>query len=305
MHHASHVTSTRQFARSPAAAIRAVAAAVALSAWGAAWAQAEPTKVSSPAEPTQEELAASLSGLGALPPQRTLAKPDLANDVDLRSLADAPSLAPLPEPADAAAVSQAPEEAPAAGATPRWSLQTWQRVGGSLRSMWSRVQTRLQAFGPTALITASGSGNGEPTRSLLLGTQLHTPDSSLRASAGLVRSETGNWWQTHTDRYGGLGSSYSRLSASGVLSSASSLLPCDPAANTALPYLGASFSSRLTGDQRSASSWRLNADLGVVSIQNARNTPLGQTASSERSFDEVVRDLRIRPNVKVSVGYSF
>ena len=54
-----------------------------------------------------------------------------------------------------------------------------------------------------------------------------------------------------------------------------------------------------------SSPWRFNADLGLISVNQNNVNRISRTLMGEQGFDELVRDLRFRPLVKVSVGYSF
>lgn len=228
-----------------------------------------------------------------------------------------PAEARAPGPALASVPPDTPDTQSAAAAS-TLSLRSarpspWQRLSGSLQGLWSRVQGHLP-WGPEdspmaaadaprgtrdALLAELGSRRTPRSAPLMLYSQ-EAADGGVRANAGVVRSESGNWWLTHQDRYGGLHASYNRLNASGVLSSTSCLIMADTMPTRA--YLGASFSSLLT-PQRSSNNWRLSADLGVMSMANlARLSP---QPGSERSLDDALRDMRLRPNVKLSVGYSF
>ncbi len=188
------------------------------------------------------------------------------------------------------------------------SASPLQRLSTSLRGLWASVQSRVRlsvyqpAGSPVALLSAE---LGHDTVMRLRGLQMlpdYSAEGGFRATAGLIRTETNNWWTTHTERYGSMSTSYQRLNASGVLSS-TNLVNSDPNARNVHPYVGAGYSTPL-GFKGSPTLWRFNADLGLLSIDNdnlGRLTP----AQQDRGMDDVLRELRIRPNVKVSVGYAF
>lgn len=122
-------------------------------------------------------------------------------------------------------------------------------------------------------------------------------EGGFRATAGLLRGDTGQSWWTSDGTGGGLNLSLQRLDNLGLMNGNGS------SDQQTTPYLGAGYSNSLTlNGMRSA--WRFNADLGFVNI-NANNNHLGQVFQGERSLDELVREMRLRPVVKVSVGYSF
>ncbi|TAK98509.1 MAG: hypothetical protein EPO09_02340 [Aquabacterium sp.] len=138
-------------------------------------------------------------------------------------------------------------------------------------------------------------GNGLKIRSMHILSDYYL-EGGFRATAGLLRGDTGQSWWTSDGTGGGLNLSLQRLDSLGLMSG-----------NTAqdqqtTPYLGAGYSNSLTlNGMRSA--WRFNADLGFVNI-NANNH-LGQVFQGDRTLDDLVREMRLRPVVKVSVGYSF
>lgn len=121
-------------------------------------------------------------------------------------------------------------------------------------------------------------------------------EGGFRATAGLLRGDTGQSWWTSDGTGGGLNLSLQRLDNLGLMNGNSS------SDQQTTPYLGAGYSNSLTlNGMRSA--WRFNADLGFVNI-NANNH-LGQVFQGDRTLDDLVREMRLRPVVKVSVGYSF
>jgi hypothetical protein len=112
-------------------------------------------------------------------------------------------------------------------------------------------------------------------------------EGGFRATAGVLRGDTGQAWWSSGDTGGGLNLSLQRLDTL-------ALLQTGPRENQqTMPYLGAGFTSSF-GQWGMSNAWRFNADLGLVSV-----------GTSDKSLDDLVRDLRIRPLLKVSVGYSF
>lgn len=203
--------------------------------------------------------------------------------------------AELPTSEAATPADVAPLAAPATAEPP----SPWGRLGHSLRTFWTRVQERMpwhDATSNDAALVARQRG--------LLAPLDNADEGGFRAVAGLSRPESSNWWITHGERYSGLSASYQRLSAAGVLS-AGPALATDPNSTTR-PYLGAGYSSRLaTAPSGNDTPWRFQADVGLLSLQDG--TPARNSASSAPNgdLDGLMRDMRLRPNVKVSVGYSF
>jgi hypothetical protein len=188
--------------------------------------------------------------------------------------------------------------------------QTLQRLTTSLRGLWARVQPRVNvALDPPVSPQAAGlalNRSISPTasvRSLQLFSNCGAEGGGFRASAGLLRADAGSWWVPSTDPISAPNLGVQRLLASGVLPS-TNLLPADPATRGTRPYLGAGYSSGFSSNG-APSLWRFNADLGLMSLNNSSTGQFSQLLSGDRSVDDVVRELRFRPNIKVSVGYSF
>jgi hypothetical protein len=74
--------------------------------------------------------------------------------------------------------------------------------------------------------------------------------------------------------------------------------------NRTLPYVGAGYAASL-GPVGSASMWRFNADLGIISVNSNNIGRISRALQGDASLDEFVRDLRLRPVIKVSVRYAF
>jgi hypothetical protein len=204
----------------------------------------------------------------------------------------------------------------AADNTPSSPAFTWRQpgealnhIGTSLRGLWAQVQSRVHIVvdQPSApqLADLEPELLDKPLRLRMAPKALSGDgeEGGFRALAGLVRGESSNWWLSHGEGDTGLNPSFQRLNASGLLSG-SGLRPTDPTFLGTRPYLGAAFSTRLAY-RGSPSLWRFNADLGLMSLNDSKNGPLGQVFSGERGLDELFHELRFRPNVKVSVGYSF
>lgn len=121
-------------------------------------------------------------------------------------------------------------------------------------------------------------------------------EGGFRATAGLLRGDTGQSWWTSDGQGGGLNLSLQRLDSLNLINGGASQ------DQQTTPYLGAGYSNSLTLNGM-PSAWRFNADLGFVNINT--NNHLGQAFQGDHSLDELVREMRLRPVVKVSVGYSF
>lgn len=74
--------------------------------------------------------------------------------------------------------------------------------------------------------------------------------------------------------------------------------------NRTLPYVGAGYAASL-GAPGSDNMWRFNADLGLVSVNSGNISRISRTLQGDSGLDDMVRDLRLRPVVKVSVRYAF
>lgn len=74
--------------------------------------------------------------------------------------------------------------------------------------------------------------------------------------------------------------------------------------NRTLPYVGAGYAASL-GTSGSESMWRFNADLGIISVNSNNIGRITRALQGEAGLDEIVRDLRLRPVIKVSVRYAF
>jgi hypothetical protein len=123
-------------------------------------------------------------------------------------------------------------------------------------------------------------------------------DGGFRATAGLLRGETGQAWWSSEGQGGGLNLSLQRLDTLGAA------IGHGAAEQQTTPYVGAGYSNTL-GAQGTPNTWRFNADLGLVSVNANTMNRINQILLGDRGVEDLVRDLRLRPVVKVSVGYSF
>lgn len=125
-------------------------------------------------------------------------------------------------------------------------------------------------------------------------------DGGFRATAGIVRGETGQAWWSTGERGGGLNLSLQRVDTLSLGSTPGS----DASSQQTTPYVGAGYSTRL--DTRGAvSAWRFNADLGIITINSSNINRISQVIMGDKPLDTIARDLRLRPVIKVSVGYAF
>lgn len=127
-------------------------------------------------------------------------------------------------------------------------------------------------------------------------------DGGFRATAGLLRGDTGQAWWGSGGNGGGLNLSMQRLDSLGLMSNLAT--PGSTQDAQTMPYVGAGYSNSLTVNG-TPSAWRFNADLGVISTNASNLNRLNQVLQGDRSLDGLVRDMGLRPVVKVSVGYSF
>ncbi|RZI84967.1 MAG: hypothetical protein EOP38_06775 [Rubrivivax sp.] len=123
----------------------------------------------------------------------------------------------------------------------------------------------------------------------------------FRATVGLVRgSVTQASWADGTEG-NGLNLSLQRLD---VLTLGDAKNQSFEGENRTLPYVGAGYAASL-GPVGSANTWRFNADLGIISVNSNNIGRISRALQGEAGLDEIVRDLRLRPVIKVSVRYAF
>jgi hypothetical protein len=123
----------------------------------------------------------------------------------------------------------------------------------------------------------------------------------FRATAGLVRGLSNMpWWPSEQQGATGLNLSMQRLD---VLSPPG-YEGASEDHNRTSPYLGAGYSTRLSG-LRSDSAWRFNADLGLITINSNNIDRISRALQGDAGVETIIRELRLRPVVKVSVNYAF
>lgn len=125
-------------------------------------------------------------------------------------------------------------------------------------------------------------------------------DGGFRYTAGLLRGELGQAWWSSGDNGGGLNVSLQRLDSLALAGTGGR----SGTEGQTMPYLGAGFTSSI-GVWGLSSAWRFNADLGLVGIGSSSLDNMSRALQGDKSLDDLVRDLRLRPLIKVSVGYSF
>jgi len=126
----------------------------------------------------------------------------------------------------------------------------------------------------------------------------------FRATVGLVRGSVTQaaWSDGNDDTIGsGLNLSLQRIDNLGLNDLRNQSIEGE---NRTLPYVGAGYAASL-GSPGSDSMWRFNADLGIISVNSNNIGRLSRALQGEAGLDEVVRDLRLRPVLKVSVRYAF
>lgn len=128
----------------------------------------------------------------------------------------------------------------------------------------------------------------------------HYVEGGFRATVGLVSGEAGQAWWSSGDHGGGMNLSLQQLDTLGspLGLRRRNLLP------QAQAYVGAGYSTR-TESIGQASTWRFNADFGLLNTDPDSTDRFTGLLLGDRSVSDLVRGLRMRPVVKVSVGYAF
>lgn len=128
----------------------------------------------------------------------------------------------------------------------------------------------------------------------------HYVEGGFRATVGLVSGEAGQAWWSSGDNGGGLNLSLQQLDTLGS--------PLGLSRRNVLPqaqaYVGAGYSTRAESIGQ-ATTWRFNADFGLLNTDPDGTDRFTGVLQGDRSFSDMVRGLRMRPVVKVSVGYAF
>lgn len=123
-------------------------------------------------------------------------------------------------------------------------------------------------------------------------------EGGFRATVGLVSGEAGQAWWSSGDQGGGVNISLQQLDNLGT----PGIRLRDNSLPQANPYIGAGYSTRINRPH-AIDSWRFNADFGLINTTSSGR--LADALQGDRPLDDVVRGLRFRPVVKVSVGYAF
>lgn len=128
----------------------------------------------------------------------------------------------------------------------------------------------------------------------------HYVEGGFRATVGLVSGEAGQAWWSSGEHGGGLNLSLQQLDTLGS--------PLGLSRRNVLPqaqaYVGAGYSTR-TESIGQATTWRFNADFGLLNTDPDSTDRVTGLLQGDRSVGDIVRGLRMRPVVKVSVGYAF
>lgn len=173
------------------------------------------------------------------------------------------------------------------GPWPRWEG----RVGAVIDRPMNPVRDNF--------VLAQPAQHGLRMRSLHLLSDYYM-EGGFRATLGLVSGETGQAWWSSGDTGGGLNLSLQQLDNLATPLNR----PRGSGLNQPNPYLGAGYSSR-TASAGQAGSWRFNADLGLVNVNGGNAERLGDVLQGQRPLGDLVTNLRLRPIVKVSLGYAF
>lgn len=126
-------------------------------------------------------------------------------------------------------------------------------------------------------------------------------DGGFRATAGMIRGDAvQSWWDGGG---GGLNISLQRLDSMNIPGTASGI-GLSTLGSSSVPYIGAGYTTRIN-TAAIPSSWRFNADLGLISINSNNIGRISRALTGDQSVDSLIRELRFRPLIKFSVGYSF
>ena len=124
----------------------------------------------------------------------------------------------------------------------------------------------------------------------------------FRATAGLVRGPANlPWWPTSGQATSGLDLSLDGIDVSALPTSGTTTN--DELSRTSA-YIGAGYSTRLN-HAKAYGAWHFNADLGLISLNSGNIGRFTRVLQGEQGVDELLRELRLRPVLKVSVDYAF
>jgi hypothetical protein len=151
------------------------------------------------------------------------------------------------------------------------------------------------------VLAQPNQGSGLRVRSMHILSDYYV-EGGFRATAGLVQGNSGQSWWSSGGTGGGLNLSIQRLDSLGLAGASAN--PYNQLEQSTSPYVGAGYTNNLTVNGV-PSAWRFNADLGLISINSNNINRIGQVFQGDRSLDDLVHELRLRPIIKVSVGYSF
>ncbi len=124
----------------------------------------------------------------------------------------------------------------------------------------------------------------------------------FRATAGLVRGAANlPWWPSGGKSTSGLNLSLDGLDlATPPVSGTGNVDESDKTA----AYVGAGYSTRLSQAQNYG-AWHFNADLGLISLNSANIGRFTRMLQGDQGIEDLVRELRLRPMLKVRVDYAF
>jgi hypothetical protein len=173
---------------------------------------------------------------------------------------------------------------------------TWPHWGGRL----GMVLGGSESSNPAALNTAADMGLKVHSMHLLSDYYF---SGGFRATAGLLRGATNLPWGLGSTPEEGVSLSLLRVDLLGQGMSASSVALSDDPYRT-VPYLGAGYSGKFS-QAPGWSAWRFNADLGVISLNSQNIGRIGRVLQGDKGVEDLLRELRLRPVVKVNVNYAF
>lgn len=182
-----------------------------------------------------------------------------------------------------------------AGSTAEHRVDSWQpRVGVVV------THTGMHAARQPMLTDSQTAGLKMQSAHLLSDYAL---GNGFQATIGLVRGATNlPWWQTPgTSMNNSSGLSIQQMD---VLSHDGLPTLLSNQADRTVPYMGAGYSGYVA-NARGIPTWRIQADLGIVSLNASNTGHLGRVVTGQQGFDELLRELRLRPVVKFSMNYKF